>query len=503
MPSVAVRKLAFDETLALRLLAGSRGGGARLRSAQASDLAHPGRYVLPGEVVLTNGLWTDEVGAAEWVDEVRLAGGVGIGFGISARHPTVPEELCAACDRRRLPLFEVPENVSFASVSQRVHEWTATDASALLRHQLQRTRQLAQSLAGGGGRAELLRVLEQETGLQGAFVGPGGRMMAHRGTRITADIAASASHAALRGSLPSPVGDAATAFGLPGQRRHSTLVVGAPMAAISDDARLIIEQIAAFIAFEDARADGFADGRQALAGELVRLLREGELGDAAFEARLEALGLDPRGGVQVVCAPADGDLLRYAADACGLRYAVAQSDEDYIVLAQAGGDSLVGQLRAALAEAGADPVLGTSPVATGVSGVRRALAQARAALRLADRRPPGERVVDAGEVGSATLLLELLEPSAIAAYRSAVLGPLEAWDREHGGQLLPTLRTFLEVGGRWREAAALLHVHHNTLRYRLQRVEELTGRRLAVTAERVDLFLALAAADGDPGREDC
>ena len=57
------------------------------------------------------------------------------------------------------------------------------------------------------------------------------------------------------------------------------------------------------------------------------------------------------------------------------------------------------------------------------------------------------------------------------------------------------MRTFLETGGRWQETADLLHVHVNTLRNRLERVESLTGRRLDSTPDRVDLWLALQASN--------
>jgi DNA-binding PucR family transcriptional regulator len=55
-----------------------------------------------------------------------------------------------------------------------------------------------------------------------------------------------------------------------------------------------------------------------------------------------------------------------------------------------------------------------------------------------------------------------------------------------------TLRAFLASGGRWRRTADGLHVHPNTLRHRLERVEALTGRALDRTADRVDFHLALA-----------
>ncbi|WP_223840017.1 PucR family transcriptional regulator [Saccharopolyspora pogona] len=75
----------------------------------------------------------------------------------------------------------------------------------------------------------------------------------------------------------------------------------------------------------------------------------------------------------------------------------------------------------------------------------------------------------------------------------ALLGPVLDHDECRGSDLLPSLAVFLDAGGRWQEAAQHLHVHINTLRHRMSRVEELTGRSLFSTADRVDLYLALEA----------
>jgi DNA-binding PucR family transcriptional regulator len=53
------------------------------------------------------------------------------------------------------------------------------------------------------------------------------------------------------------------------------------------------------------------------------------------------------------------------------------------------------------------------------------------------------------------------------------------------------LRAFLRHSGSWTQTAAELHVHVNTLRYRIGKIAELTGRDLSTFSDRVDLYLAL------------
>ena len=81
------------------------------------------------------------------------------------------------------------------------------------------------------------------------------------------------------------------------------------------------------------------------------------------------------------------------------------------------------------------------------------------------------------------------------SYRERLLGPLITYDRDHRSELVETLERFLDHSGSWQRCAAAMHVHVNTLRYRIGRVEELTGRDLSNLEHRVDLFLALKLRD--------
>ena len=76
-----------------------------------------------------------------------------------------------------------------------------------------------------------------------------------------------------------------------------------------------------------------------------------------------------------------------------------------------------------------------------------------------------------------------------------MLSPLDAYDREHGGELLSSLQAFLQHNARWETAAAQLYVHRHTLRYRMRKVEELSGRDLTSSFDRMEFWLALRARD--------
>ncbi|WP_320669365.1 helix-turn-helix domain-containing protein [Patulibacter defluvii] len=494
MPLPSVGDLVSEPELPLRQIAGTAARSRPVRSVHVTDLTQPGRYLLPGELVLTNGLWAGKVDVRAWVDEVARAGAAAVGFGLGTPHQQLPDGLHAACDAHGLPLLEVPESLSFARIQSVVAERLARDEQAILRRHLDRTRELLLRLAEGGGHDGLVSLLQRETGHAAALVGPGGRLLAHAGLRPTREQALAAVRAARSGELPAAVDRGLTAFGAPGDAYPaSTLLVDVPLERVSDETRVVAGQVVTHAALEEARARAGREARGALARELLGLVRSGDLSDAGLAVRLRGLELDPGRALAVVASTNAPMAVAYAAEAAGMPYAITQRDGVVLVLLAPGrADDPVGALAATIEEGGEVAVLGGGRAGRGAERLRRSLREALAALALARVRPVGERVVRHLDVGSHLLLLDLVEPDVLQAFRDTVLGPVERWDAEHDSELVATLRAFLENGGRWRATAALLHVHHNTLRHRLARVEQLTGRELDATADRVDLHLALA-----------
>jgi DNA-binding PucR family transcriptional regulator len=73
------------------------------------------------------------------------------------------------------------------------------------------------------------------------------------------------------------------------------------------------------------------------------------------------------------------------------------------------------------------------------------------------------------------------------------LGPLLAHDGQRRQRLLPTLAAYLDAGAAQQTTADALGVHVSTLKYRLGRIAEVTGRDLSAPDVRFQLQVALAA----------
>ncbi|MCB5182056.1 PucR family transcriptional regulator [Streptomyces antimicrobicus] len=157
-------------------------------------------------------------------------------------------------------------------------------------------------------------------------------------------------------------------------------------------------------------------------------------------------------------------------------------------------DALLAAVREPLAAGLADDgrlTLGVSAAVHSAEGLRGALEEARHARRVAAARPG--RVCAAGhhELASHVLLLPFVPDDVRRAFTARLLDPLRDYDRRHRAELIPTLEAFLDCDGSWTRCATRLHLHVNTLRYRVGRIEQLTSRDLSRLEDKLDFFLAL------------
>ncbi|MER7490407.1 PucR family transcriptional regulator ligand-binding domain-containing protein [Streptomyces sp. NPDC126497] len=294
----------------------------------------------------------------------------------------------------------------------------------------------------------------------------------------------------------------------------------------------LLHGVTQLIAVERDRRDAARTVRRRLAQEVLELVQTGAA-PAEIAARLRVAapvllpGLGSAPHWQVVVARVDWDggevdggpvaqalleeiLVDPASTGAGYpdRIAVAHTGDEAIALVPlpAVGDdhdgSATGILADALGEAVRDPLaaglrddgrltLGVSAAVHSAEGLHGALEEARHARRVAAARQG--RVCAAGhqELASHVLLLPFVPDDVRRAFTARLLDPLRDYDRRHRAELIPTLEAFLDCDGSWTRCASRLHLHVNTLRYRVGRIEQLTGRDLSRLEDKLDFFLAL------------
>src|SRR5690606_21276890 len=117
--------------------------------------------------------------------------------------------------------------------------------------------------------------------------------------------------------------------------------------------------------------------------------------------------------------------------------------------------------------------------------------QARQAVRIGQQVWGKSGIYWYKDLGLFRLLDEFPDKDALRSLSDEVISPLLQHDRKHSPPLLPTLRAFLAADGDRKKAAEGLFIHANTVSYRLQLIEDITGLSAWRTEDRFTLQLAL------------
>ncbi len=207
----------------------------------------------------------------------------------------------------------------------------------------------------------------------------------------------------------------------------------------------------------------------------------------ALEEALAGAGL-PVGGAYRVLAATSGDALaeglrhlENATYAVGRSVAVLHEDAASVTDA-AGALRTVWPMLQQCGGPQAELRLGLGTRAEGLEGLRASLSQARFALTSADEAVPVRGVEQLDTLGE---LMAGIPPEVRTVYGTRTLGALG------DGMLRETLEVFLANNCSWARTAEALHLHVNTVHYRIERVEVLTGRDLSRLDHKLDLYAAL------------
>ncbi|MEV0405064.1 PucR family transcriptional regulator ligand-binding domain-containing protein [Actinoallomurus sp. NPDC050550] len=499
-----LRSLLAIPDLRLELVTGHGELDRTIRWVVTTDLKDPGRYLSGGELVLSGLVWRVRPSDTEIFVRALTKARVSALAAGDAQFHTIPADLIDTCRRRGLPLFRVPEDVAFASVTEQVMRRLSTARAADLTAVLGRHRRLVEGVTEGSGLGPLLDLIGRDLGMRCWVLAPPGRLVAGSHDLPDAFSPADLVRAFLTAPrLPVP---------LPGRDLSILPVAGDTTSRVADwllvcegdwtewsaERQALISELTAIVAIERARSDDRLSAGSRLAQELVRLV----VADAATTEilpRLELAGLDPAAVIAVAAsaerAPRPDELCRLLREILPIGSAVGLVDDEAVALVPAAGPDLAGEIRQALLVLA--PGLTDGGLAVGVSkattaeGLRGAVKEARHARSLAADGTDPVRVVGPGELATHALLLANVPDDARTMFRDRVLGPLRAYDEAHRTDLIRTLEVFLQVSGSWTRCADQMHLHVNSVRYRIQRIEELTGRDLACLEDRVDLFLAL------------
>ena len=438
----------------------------------------------------------------------------------------------ASADARRvadlhgLPLFTLPATLPLDQVEPQVLRYIVDQRAELHERAQDLHRQLSELALAGRGLPALLRrlseltgvpvVLERESALD--YVGAG-RLNESTAAAIAAErpalddwlrevpLSAFDPPVALR-SLGSGQARLIAPILVQGSIAGFLSLLGSD-GELGELHRLAVGRAAHACAIELVRARAARDARDEVEEELLDVLTAGRPGShEAARERAKRKGFDVE-APYLVCAAEAGE----AGKAVTIRAAwerllatmrtsalVRERGAAAVALISLSGrrapepKSLVEQLhRAARSTLSAPVALGYGAVRSGATEVAAAAREAEQALAMGRRLFGADSITAFADLGLYRLLYALQPLPELRAFRDDALEGLRARDR--GGVLLQTLGAYLATNGSPTDAADRLHIHRNTVLYRLGRIEDLLGVDLRDAEVRLGLHLALKIGD--------
>jgi sugar diacid utilization regulator len=515
---LSLAALISDEALELTLVVPGPPGAvtSEVLWLHNTELPDPSPYVRENELVLTNGLWLGTVDAETFVSALARARAAGLIFGLTDRNPTVPTDLVDACAGAALPLASVSVAVPFTAITQTAARIQGEARQEALVGLVRRGNALATSISRGGGARGVLDVLRLDHDLPLLVTDRMGRRLAGTVDQIADDEFRVAAEALSRRPPPLevelPSAGTASLFLVEGAMGDidAGLFCLRPLKELGPTEREALDQAARFLSMEVAKQQALQAIESRFSGELLEMILSGPARAAEVPDRLRAFGIDPSGQLAVITMIVGQDRIRPLSSTDeierffserGIPAVIAAGSQDTVAVFgwNAGATEIVGlaeQLAQALDKRYPEDrtVIGIGEPAANSSALRDPLIRSREACHVLQRQPSRQsRVATFADVNTHRMLLGLHDRGVLRRFADDILGPLRTHDEQNATELERTLRTFLANDGHWSTTAAELYIHVNTLRNRVTRITDLTGRDLTRLEDRVDLFLALEA----------
>lgn len=488
--AITVAELVSEPQLGLTLLAGADGVDNRITWAHTSDLPRLWEWVTGGELMMTNGLSipADPGGQVALAEALVDAGASALAIGEKMHAPSLTAEFLEACNKLPLPLINIPYPLPFIAIARSVAESSLLEESRRLR-QTARVYDLLRTAGASEDHWQSL-VLRLATELDSElFVvdrrclhpwHPDGQPLPAFLVEQWSPHPGQVSVAGRNFQWHRVRGSHVLTMDIP--THANALMVVLPRSEPHPDA-VVLLHAATVLGLQLARIVLSLESRHRLAGEFLLQALDGRLGSVEMERRLAAFGVPPQDFVVASLAADDGGglanvhvgLWRHGVPAAALR----RNNRLHVLLGTDVADGLLVHC------AGPGTIVGISSPAA-VAGLQQALQESLWALGSARANKVGlARYAE----GPSWLGLTKVEEGAALVRR--LLGPVFDYEQRQDGDLMLTLKTYLDLQRSWQKTAAALFTHRQTVMYRIRKIGELTGLDMAETSTLAQLWLAL------------
>lgn len=542
--SVTVRQiLDLDVLKEARILAGADGLDRKVTSVTVGEVPDIAEWLSGGEMVLTTffAVKGDQERQRDFCATVMMADAAALFVKTTRFVEHLPPDVYELADKRKFPIVEVPQNLRWTRLMQDATEVIINRHASLL----ERSRSIHRGLLGvvmeGGGWQglvdEVSRLLQRRVVVLDSTLEP---LAASKDLPVTlghlkmllgrSDVRDSFLRKGSGEKLFRFGGDSVPAmFVLPIVVSHARLGYVCTFTEAEDlpnNDVLILENAATIAALQTAQDRVRFETEVRLKGDFVddvvsgeghdgdSLVRRGTfLGcDLSHGATVMLLGVDEFDGLVVhkEWAPPELDervdqffaqSSRFVSSAEPLSLASLKSGRVVLFVcgktAQDGAalKKLAGSLKETGKKSGLSISVGIGGFTPSAGQMGRAYQEALVALKVGRKLQGPGSTLHFEDVGTYRLLLDAWErePEEIRLLYEDTIGPVDAYDEANGTQLVETLVVFFRNNERLTQTAADLFAHRHTIRYRLEKIAEISGLSAFQTEHKERLGLGLKA----------
>jgi PucR family transcriptional regulator, purine catabolism regulatory protein len=536
------------------VLAGGHGLGRLIRWVKVLEAPETLRFVADGDLLLTLGyaIKDDPAAPTEAVRQLAAHGAAGLVIKPEPYLGEVPSAMRHLADELAVPIIWLPEKVSYADVAIPIVERLLNKETTLLRLSLDIHHRFTDLALNDQGVEAIVRALAEILQSSVLLVDADLRVLASQ--TIPGKVDPLREETLARGRIPPsvlgklgitlPLGDGAAGRTVRKVDAQSDLGISRLVAPITaggvclgalsvmldsplpeELAMVAVEHAATVLALELVKQSEVAQAEQRVRGELVDDLLSGAYGeesdvlrrarylhyDLSLAHRLLVVDIDQFVRLIRERQYDERQIIRLKQRLLGLvtsvvarrhpRPLVTSRSDSIILLVPVDGTGPATRVGHELAERIQDAVresdLGLR-VSVAIGGpcaaprdYRAAFRQARQSLEITTRFGKGEQIVNSERLGIDRLLAQVENRHELEEFANQLLGPLVHYDEARRTALLETLDEYLRRHGNLLQAAHALHIHENTLRYRLARISEMLDLDLRDEDTRLDLLLGL------------
>ena len=521
-------------------IAGEGGTKRLVRSVGVMETPDVFPLVKQGELILSAlfALKDDPQALAGLVPELHRRGAAGLG--IKKRYVAqLPPEMLEHANRLAFPLLELPAEAAFSDISLPVYSQIVNRQTAFLLRQQQAHKMVMKAVLEGRGISRLAQTLAELLGnpvvfrdeagqiLAAARAGSSGELDLEALTRteaISAEYMVSGGETLHLSEVVLLQGQKLSRIVTPivsGSYRFGQITVWETEQKVAELDLSIIDSVSTVVALEMANQRALLEVERRYKGEFLQALFAKEIdSEGPLLGRARTFGWDLTRTYYVVA------LRVSAADSAGHftpEEIQLARDLYFDAVARVMGSGMVGQaelhtvvllpprrqeeeLREEAVQQAqgllglAEPYrkwlkvsAGVGRVHSGVKGLRKSFEEACRSVSVGDKVWGGGKAYHYDDLGIYQLL-SMLEPNADMQQFLGAVDQLAAYDRENRTDLIQTLDVYFACKGNVRKASEKLFAHYNTVAYRLERIQQITGFQLENAAGRLHLQVALQVA---------